>query len=564
MTRGRLLVLSLALLTTTLAGCIGTGDDPLTEQSILDDGVTYDTSRGFSVPNAPALYEVLPGYKAWAESYDGVEIGLGIFHPDIDGCDWSADEQREECQLPVVMDAGPYYLDAVHQDRVHPPTIEWLVPRGYHVVQMSLRGTGESGGCYEFKNPDDIQDVSAIIDHLAGQSWTNGNVGMIGRSYDGTGAWAGAASGNAHLKTILPISGAVDGPGLYYKNGTAEQRGFAQPTGYYLSAYGLAAGDPTYRVPAWLNTACPEIIDDWTKGPMAAATGDASDPYWQARDWTGDILENYEGSAWVVHGMQDWNVNPSQAVPFTKEMREAGIETRAWLGQWAHAFPDFPNEHPNVRWDFADQVLEWFDYYLKDEGEQPWLGVEVEDSLFNWRKEESFPPPDVNWTTFEFHGEPIAMDQPTTWTSEPLEQDLRLSGLPQLHLEAIPTTPTGGHVFAELYDRFPDGPSVRIGWGAINLQYHAGGNTDPAVLTPFDPVIAQMQFEPMDAHVGEGHQLHLVIHKDGVEDIVESPDPSPVLIGQSTLRLPAIERADTVEATGPSKAQPTLVPATPS
>ncbi len=550
MTRGRLpaIVLVAAMLTTGLAGCIGT-DDALDEQSVddaADDALT--NTRGWSSPSTPAEYDVLPGVQAFLESADGTEISVGVWLPKIPGCDWNSSELPEDCQLSTVLEGGPYFLDSVEEASFRPPKVEWFAQRGYAVVQMSLRGTGESGGCYQFKNPADVQDIDATIDWIAEQAWSDGDVGMIGRSYDGTAAWSGAASGNPHLKTIVPISGAVDGPHLYYKNGTSEQRGFIQPAGYYLYAYGLAAADPTYRVEDYPETACPEAAEDWIQGPLAGATGDASNAYWQSRDLTDDILADYNGSAWVIHGMKDWNVNPSQAVPFTKEMRDAGIETRAWFGQWGHAYPDRVDEHRNVRWDWADQLLAWFDFYLEGEGDEPWLGVEVEDSLYTWRQEESFPPPDVEWTDLEFHGDRIGAGQTTTFTSDPLEDDLRVSGLPRLHAEAIPTSATGGWVFAELYDLWPDGTQMRLGWAAMDLRYHAGGNTDPATLTPGEPIVAKMQFEPMDAHVAQGHQLHLVLHKDGVEDIPESPDQSPVLIGESTLSLPTIERDVTVTA----------------
>jgi predicted acyl esterase len=580
-------VLGLALLV-GLAGCVGSEED-LAEANASDPtpDEELDATGGWSQPSQPARYDVLEPTQVFVESVDGVELSVAYWLPDKPGCDYNDTELPEECQLPTVMEGGPYFLDDVDQEKFRPPKVEWFGQRGYAVVDMSLRGTGESGGCYQFKNPADVDDIDAVIDWIADQPWSDGDVGMIGRSYDGTAAWAGAASGNEHLETIVPISGALDGPDLYYKNGTSETRGFAQPTFYYLYAYGLQAEDPTYRVPDYVNTLCPEAAEDWVRGPEAGLTGDASGDYWQSRDLSDNILENYDGSAWVIHGMQDYNVNPSQVVPFTKQMREEGIETLAWLGQWDHAYPDRVDEHRNVRWDWADRSLAWFDYYLEDEGQRPFLGVEVEDSLYVWRIEDSYPPDDVDWRGFglgadgqlaepgeETSGEFVLAGPPAsaathwnageggsriTFTSEALADDLRIAGLPRLHLEATPTTPQGGWLFAELYDVYPDGQSLNLGWAAMDLRYHEGGNTEPATLTPGEPVTAKMQFEPMDAHVAEGHKLRLVVHKAGVADIGPSPDPEPNVLGfgdeASVLELPTVERDVVVEGAGEPRQQ---------
>lgn len=133
-----------------------------------------------------------------------------------------------------------------------------------------------------------------------------------------------------------------------------------------------------------------------------------------------------------------------------------------------------------------------------------------------------------------------------SWTSEPLEQAVRVAGLPQLHVSVAPSTPAGGAVFAELYDVFPDGRTMRLGWAAMDLRFHAGGNTEPQPLVPGQAVLAMMEFEPVDALVARGHRLALALHKNGVEDIEPSMTPDSLQVelggGKSVLRLPVVER----------------------
>jgi hypothetical protein len=77
-----------------------------------------------------------------------------------------------------------------------------------------------------------------------------------------------------------------------------------------------------------------------------------------------------------------------------------------------------------------------------------------------------------------------------------------------------------------------------------------------------------MQFEPMDAHVAEGHQLRLVVHKNGVADIPQSPSPEPNVLSfgdeASVLELPTVERDLALEGDGEPRQRdpaPTAPPA---
>jgi hypothetical protein len=411
---------------------------------------------------------MLPGVKELIPSFDQTPISLGIFLPKVEGCDWEAAELPAMCRLPAVMDAGPYYGGRVDYDKFRPPIIEWLVPRGYAVLQMSIRGTGESGGCMELMSDNEQKDIDAMIGWIASQPWSNGNVGMMGRSYDGTTPLMAAGLANPALKTIVPISSVSSLRDLMFKNGTSEFRGPIFHNVVYWEAYGVAPG-AAYRQDHLGEQACQEVVDGTTDPGLATLTGDSTAAYFEERDFQAKILENYRGSIWLVHGLEDWNVNPSMVVPWIRELKDAGIETKAWLGVWGHAYPDRVDEHRNVRWDWGQETLEWFDYYLKGQGAKPALDVEVEDSLFVWRSEATYPPTDAWLREWELGMDTLAEPGNATAgsfvlgggaltaftvgplggagpagdsfavTSDPLAEDLRVAGLPQLHVEVTPT-----------------------------------------------------------------------------------------------------------------------------
>lgn len=586
-------LLVLLVLGAALAGCAVPGADVDTN-ALPGVSTVYDTSRAWSTPLSPALYEVLPGVETLVPSFDETPISVALHLPDVDGCDWGAESLPQTCRLPVVMDAGPYYADKIDQEKFRPPLVEWLVPRGYAVAYMSVRGTGESGGCMEFMSMSEQKDVDFVVTWLAQRPWSNGNVGMMGRSYDGTTPIMAAALGNPYLKTIVPISGVPSQPDLMFKNGTSEFRGPIMHSYVYWANYGVGladGGERAHRAGHWSEQACDQFRQGVVEGPEAMLTGSGGSQYWQERELRPRVLESYNGSVWIIHGMEDWNVNPSQVVPWINQLQDAGIETKAWLGVWGHAYPDRSDEHRNVRWDWADQTVKWFDFYLKGVGEKPALDVEVEDRLYVWRAEASYPPRDATMVELELGAEGLrpmgngtagtatvagtslsdyveasavlvttgtatrATSVRYTTASEPLEAPLRIAGLPQLHVTVTPSTPRGGYLFAELFDQYPDGRMVRAGWAAMDLRYHAGGNLEPAALVPGQPVVAMMEFEPTDTLIGKGHRLVLVLHKDGVEDVLPSPSPEVLRLslgeGKSVLRLPAVDRPNVLQTYTP-------------
>src|SRR5262249_34724872 len=83
--------------------------------------------------------------------------------------------------------------------------------RGYVHAVFNVRGSGKSGGYYQLMGPPEVQDVCSLIDWLAAQSWSTGDVGMFGVSYFARLAKAVAAVGPKPLKAIFaPFAGTDD------------------------------------------------------------------------------------------------------------------------------------------------------------------------------------------------------------------------------------------------------------------------------------------------------------------------------------------------------------------
>ena len=131
-----------------------------------------------------------------------------------------------------------------------------------------------------------------------------------------------------------------------------------------------------------LDNACEGYMEGYLNGPAAYLSGGmvdfAGNTYWTERSFMGRVLENYNGSVYIIQGMQDWNVDPHMAFPIHQQVADAGIEIKTLAGQWAHDYPDRVSGHSSqgvgrgaeaypytLRWDWADEMLYWFDWYLK-------------------------------------------------------------------------------------------------------------------------------------------------------------------------------------------------------
>ncbi|HUR51755.1 MAG TPA: CocE/NonD family hydrolase, partial [Mycobacteriales bacterium] len=75
---------------------------------------------------------------------------------------------------------------------------------GYNYIGVSLRGTGCSSGTFDFFQPAEAKDGAAVIAWVRKQAWSDGKVGMIGKSYPGITQLFVAAENPPGLLAIAP------------------------------------------------------------------------------------------------------------------------------------------------------------------------------------------------------------------------------------------------------------------------------------------------------------------------------------------------------------------------
>ena len=538
----------------------------------------YDTAQPYSFVLNQGTYELLETDN----EFDSVHVMIPYDLPLSEGGAAATCQFGGECpqislaywrpkvpagvKVPVIAEFGPYFgeTSASTPDVSQPGSwlgasvIHNLLPHGFAFAQVSVTGTGTSNHCMDLMGFAEQEGINAAVEWLATQDWSNGNVGMIGKSYDGSTPWQAAMYGNEYLKTIVPISGLIGVRELMWKNGSSEARAPFMHNVVYGS-YGYEADKEEQN----LQNACPDYALSSLYGAEAYTFGGSEfSGYWEERYFLDRVLENYRGSVYIVQGLHDWNVDPHMAVPVINTLLDTGIEAKVLMGQWDHDYPDRPDyqkqrsdpgrgseAYPQmVRFDWMQDLLEWFTYYLQETGPKPSLYLEIQNNRGEWRVEERYPASDSkpiemvlgsadlvhtsNGNTITpFINDYIVFETPA------FNQTFRFGGLPQLHVD-VTLSGSGGSVYALMEDCDADNECIHIGHATMDLRYHAGG-TEYHILSPGQTVNAKMEFFAMDILIPEGHKIRLSLTDIG-EDYLPPSNTAPVEIGineNSILRL---------------------------
>lgn len=535
---------------------------------------------------------------------------------------------------PVIMDASPYYsccgrgnederktYDAQGRPLGFPLFYDnHFVPRGYATVLVDLAGTNRSEGCSDVGGPSDVASAKAVVDWLNGRArgfdsptgarpvgadWTTGDVGMIGKSYDGTIANGVAATGVEGLRTIVPI-GAISS---WYD---------------YFRSDGVSSGSDPEELAETVEQGgrpdCGPVKQRLADG--APANGDKT-PLWTERDYV-PAADDVRASVFAVHGLNDRNVKTIHFGQWWDALADAGVPRKAWLSQTGHVDPfDFR------RREWVETLTRWFDHWLRgaDNGvdrepaasverapdqwidEPRWAGERTGSSTLHPRpgavgglgtlgaepappgRTESFTD-DPNRDEFDWAARP---DEPAAdralFSSAPLRRDLRLAGTGSITATAAPSTPTA-HLSAALVDYGPATTRDHLGpgegirtldtescWGEsrpgddacyrdtettrtdVDHQIISRGWADLAnheslhrqsPLRPGEPHEMTFRLSTTDHVIPAGHRIGLIIGGTDAGFITAPREPGRVDLGLSgtSVALPAVGGDAAVSAAG--------------
>ncbi|MFT5222430.1 MAG: X-Pro dipeptidyl-peptidase [Glaciecola sp.] len=507
--------------------------------------------------------------------------------------------------VPIILTYSPYnHLGSPTNQTgsiADDSTASYYVPRGYARAVFDLVGTRESGGCYDYGGIGERETAATIIEVLATQPWASGKLGMVGGSYDGTTQIAAAIEAPEHLTTIVPQV-AIDrwydyafGGGIrYYLNEeNPSDEGFDTPLAF---DFGFGFIPPTdVSDPETYSEAFETRVNPCERVEHTQRAYDPDpvyDDFWDERDYRKDA-SNVTASvflegAWLDHNVKHWN-----STRFFEALPD-DLPKKLVMGQWTHSANRFP--------DATSIRHAWFDYWLLDlpTGIMRLPAVDTQVQTGERIQDLSWPPPgmlvaevplasssgeespttlvqrtgaapswsDVNkqLTETQVFGEGC-LTECITFTTGPVEADVRISGAPTLEL-TVTTSGTETHFTPVLYDEAADGSTEIITRGFLNARNRNGLRVSEAV-TPGAEYQASVEFWDVDWIVLEGHRIGVaMMSTNSVWALSDASAATNTLTldGASTLRLPVSRGQESLGLTineAEPAAEPETAPASP-
>ncbi len=149
----------------------------------------------------PATYEFTLEH-GWLTMKDGIRLAADYYKP--------VPKTKDE-KFPIVLEFLPYRKDDSFAGRDY-PIYSYFAERGIAGARVDIRGTGASSGTLQDREYSDkeLSDILETINQLAALPYSNGNIGMMGKSWSGINGLATAMKRPEHLKAMIFIHSSVD------------------------------------------------------------------------------------------------------------------------------------------------------------------------------------------------------------------------------------------------------------------------------------------------------------------------------------------------------------------
>jgi uncharacterized protein len=329
---------------------------------------------------------------------------------------------------------------------------------------VDLRGFGGSNGCLDWSGPSEKADVVNAVKWAASRPWSNGRVGMYGKSYDGLTGLVGVDLRPAGLSAVVSQEPVYDDYRYLYGDGMRRENSIATPALYdgIAATPGPITDDPNYNVNSLNNPVCLAM-----NFGAQAFNDDHDSDLWKQRN----LIPGAAGSNVPLLLTQGLTENNTVADGLQQYLDNHSGYERAWLGPWEHVRgnetdPDTGKLKMGRAGWFAE-VMRFYDRFLK--GIAPTIGdppVAVQTNDGKWRSEARWPPADrASYTTALRAGSYTdsaqsystgAYDDSTAtsgvWTiSKPLPYDVHLSGSGTVVVDVTTTLPRA-NLAVDVYD----------------------------------------------------------------------------------------------------------------
>ena len=513
----------------------------------------------------------------WIVMSDGVRLAARVWLP----------EDAEANPAPAILELIPYRKRdgyRAHDNAMH----GYFAGHGYACLRVDIRGSGDSDGLladeYTAQEHDDALEIIAWI---AAQPWCSGKVGMMGISWGGFNSLQVAARRPPALAAIITSCSTDDryADDVHYMGGCTLIDTFS----WAATMYGRMATPPDPEVvgegwrESWLNRLenLPLFVETWHAHQRR-------DDYWKH----GSVCEDHGRIECPVFAIGGWADAYTNAIP--RLLEGLSVPRIGVIGAWGHKLGHDGVPGPAIG--FLQEALRWWDHWLKDQAtgimDEPMLRAWMQESVApaagyverpgRWVAEPVWPPADgMAPLTFALDatglgglggeaGEEVALtlsspqdtgvacgewcgygngnDLPAeqryddaaslVFDSAPLDETLEILGAPRLSLELAVDRPIA-MIAARLCDVGPDGASLRVCYGLLNLT-HRDGHDEPAPMEPGRRYRVELRLGDAGHGFAAGRRIRIALSTVYWPTAVPSPEPVTLTLftGASSLELP--------------------------
>ncbi|MDQ0321013.1 putative CocE/NonD family hydrolase [Pararhizobium capsulatum DSM 1112] len=509
----------------------------------------------------------------WIMLKDGTRLAARIWMP----------EGTDQAPVPAVFEYLPYRKrdgTCLRDESTYPVFAE----AGIAGIRVDIRGSGESDGVIDGEyTPRELADGCELIEWIAAQSWSNGNVGMMGISWGGFNCLQVAALKPPALKAVISIASTVDryNDDIHYKNGThlSAQLSWAAT----MLAYQSRAPDPALVGDRWKEMWLerlenePFFMEEWLEHQRR-------DEFWKH----GSISEDFGDfpvPALVIAGWADGYRNTP-----IKAIEGLGDKAKAMIGPWVHKYPHFA--WPKPRADFHGEAIAWWNKWLRDEdtgaeklpqmrayiqdGPKPSLRREFDPGF--WIAKDEWQQPEMQsyyidqfgglaegmpiagatdqdvylkspldtgtasgeWFTLKPDAE-MAGDQRVddagslVFETLPLEKAITALGQPVLTVE-VACDEDWANLIARIVDIHADGTATRVTFGVLNLA-HRDGNAEPKAMEKGKKTQIRLVLDALGYNFREGHRIRLSLSTAYWPMVLPAPGDPGLTIDRASIGL---------------------------
>lgn len=516
-----------------------------------------------STPAAPYSAKVRTSF--YVPMRDGTRIAMNVYRPAVDG-------KPVETRMPVIFAFTPYRArfrnekgEIVETANSRELGLRDMTDHGYIVAVADIRGKGASYGRRRgMQDLTEAQDGRELVEWLAAQPWSDGNIGMTGCSYLGGTVIKTATTAPPHLRAVFAGASDFDKYAFVRTGGITGQFNTRpdEPLSVDLASLPVDADTDGSQLRAAVaeHAANDPMAPLWNTMPfrdsMSKYTGTK---FWEeASPYT--YFQTLKRSGIQFYYWGTWHDEPTGQVL----LAAVNLGGRALIGPGSHCVPPPGVDLGEVQRHFFDRYLKGIRNGIDEEPRFKWWVLESEGDP--WRtssrypgaglkRQSLYPAPGksgtvasandgmlADWATrgggesfmvdydvaskeyFPFW--PAVLDEKgLTYTTPELAEDVVVTGYSMVGLTVSSDQPNG-NIFVYLEEVAPDGKAENVAFGrlalahrklspapynTLGMPWHSSRSADILPVKPGTAYTIQIALSPTAKRFRAGHRIRLSI-----------------------------------------------------